>query len=331
MIDIKYKFYLLSLSTWILGVFTLVQPAIAETNSNSNFEPNSNLSLTPIRAQKENFDFTLSQTTETSQDNQAPTSGANQAPTSSGAGSLGDKVQNPVGALISVPFKFTFDFGAPDGSAFILNTQPVIPVTVGDWNLINRAIIPFISTSGSIQGIPEIPEVVRGDGSTGLGDINYSLFVSPAEPGKIIWGVGPSIGLPTATSDQLGSGKWTAGPTAVVLTQPKPWTFGVLARQLWSYAGDSDRDSVSQFLVEPFINYNLSNGWYLLTDLIITANWNADSDNVWTLPLGGGAGKLINIGKQPANIKTELYYNAVRPDSAPEWVWSTTFQLLFPK
>jgi hypothetical protein len=248
-----------------------------------------------------------------------------------GGGDLRAKTQNPVGAMYSVPFKFSADFGAPDGTAFFLNIQPVIPITVGDWNLINRVIAPIVSVEGFIEGTPEIPEGAEGNGAAGLGDINYSVYVSPAEPGKYIWGIGPSLNLPTATDDQLGSGKWSAGATAVVLTQPKPWTLGVLGRQLWSFAGDSDRSEVNQFLLEPFVNYNLSNGWYLITDMIITANWLADSDNRWTVPLGGGVGKMFKIGNQAMNSKLEAYYNVVQPDGAPDWSTSFTIQFLFPR
>jgi hypothetical protein len=248
-----------------------------------------------------------------------------------GSGDLRSAVQNPVGALISLPFKFTFDYGAPNGEASFLNIQPVIPVTVGDWNLINRVIAPLIDSPGEVSGTPAIPNPVPGDGATGLGDINYSLFFSPAAPREVIWGVGPSINFPTATDDQLGSEKWSAGPTAVVLTQPKPWTLGVLGRQLWSFAGDPGRAEVNQFLLEPFVNYNLAKGWYLITDIIITANWKADPSNRWTVPLGGGVGKLFKIGNQAINARTEAYYNVERPDSAPEWQWGFTIQFLFPK
>ncbi len=57
-----------------------------------------------------------------------------------GGDDLQKKVQNPVGSLISVPLKLTADFGAPNGSAYIFNVNPVGPVTVGEWNLINRAL-----------------------------------------------------------------------------------------------------------------------------------------------------------------------------------------------
>ncbi len=248
-----------------------------------------------------------------------------------GGGDLAAKTQNPVGAMYSLPFKFTLDSGASDGEVFVLNIQPVIPVTVGNWNLINRVIVPLIDTPGGVSGTPEIPNPVGDDGATGLGDINYSVFVSPAEPGKIIWGIGPSLMMDTATEDELGSGKWSAGPTAVVLIQPKPWTIGLLGRQLWDFAGDSDRKSFNQLLLEPFINYNLDNGWYLISDMILTANWEADSSNTWTIPLGGGAGKMFAIGNQKMNTKLEAYYNVVKPDGAPDWSMSWTLQFLFPR
>ncbi len=211
----------------------------------------------------------------------------------SGGEDLAAKTQNPVGAMYSLPFKFTFDYGADNGEASFLNVQPVIPVTVGEWNLINRIIVPLIYTEGMISGTPEIPNPIPGNGATGIGDINYSVYVSPAAPGSVIWGVGPSLTLNSATDDQLGSGKWSTGATAVVLVQPKPWTLGLLGRQLWSFAGDEDRKSVNQLLLEPFINYNLDNGWYLISDMVMTANWQADSGNQWTVPLGGGFGKMF--------------------------------------
>jgi len=250
-----------------------------------------------------------------------------------GGDDLRAKVQNPVSSMYSLPLKLTVDFGAPDGSAYFFNINPVIPVTVGDWNLISRALIPaVVSVDGLIAGTPEIPEGVPSrDRKTGLGDINYSLFVSPNKTKPFIWGLGPSINLPTASKDQLGSGKWSAGPTGVILFQPKWGTYGGLVRQLWSFAGDDDRSSVSQMLIEPFINYNLDGGWYLISDMILTANWNASSGQRWTVPLGGGAGKLFKIGNQPINSRLEAYYNIVTPDAGPDWQVVFTFQFLFPK
>jgi hypothetical protein len=248
-----------------------------------------------------------------------------------GGGDLRSAVQNPISSLISLPFKFTFDYGAPNGEASFLNIQPVVPVTVGNWNLVNRAIVPLIDSPGEVAGTPGIPNPTEGDGATGLGDINYSLFFSPVKYDKFIWGIGPSITLPTATNKELGSEKWSAGPTGVVLFQPKWGTFGMLARHLGSFGGDSDRKNINQSLFEPFVNYNLPNGWYLISDIIVTANWDLDSSDIWTVPLGGGVGKLFKIGDQAINARTEAYYNVEKPDNAPNWQWGFTMQFLFPK
>jgi len=247
-------------------------------------------------------------------------------------GDLRAAVQNPISSLISLPFKLTYDSGASNGNATILNINPVIPVTVGDWNLVNRILIPVANVDGAIQG-PGNPSPAPGDGgsASGLGDINYSVYFSPVKVDKVIWGVGPSINIPTANEDQLGSGKWSAGITGVALNVPKWGSMGILGRQLWSFAGDSDRRDVSQMLIEPFLNYNLKNGWFLLTDIIITANWKASNSDRWTVPLGGGAGRVFKIGNQAINSRLEAYYNVEKPTGAPDYTVSFTWQFLFPK
>jgi hypothetical protein len=82
---------------------------------------------------------------------------------------------------------------------------------------------------------------------------------------ELIWGIGPSFNLPTATAKPLGSSKFSMGPAAVALMMPKPWVIGTLVRQLWSVAGPSNRPNVSQLLLQPFVNYNMAGGWYLVS------------------------------------------------------------------
>ena len=250
-----------------------------------------------------------------------------------GGDDLRAKAQNPVSSMYSLPLKLTVDFGAANGEALFFNVNPVIPVTVGNWNLINRAIIPaVISVDGFIEGTPDIPSGAPStERKTGIGDINYTLFFSPADSKGLIWGLGPSLNLPTASEDQLGSGKWSGGASGVLLMQPKWGTWGGLIRQLWSFSGDDDRSDVNQFLVEPFLNYNLEGGWYLISDMILTANWDAPSGQKWTVPIGGGVGKLFTIGKQAINSRLEAYYMVEKPDKAPDWQIIFTWQFLFPK
>lgn len=242
-----------------------------------------------------------------------------------GEEALAQAVQNPVGDLISVPLQnnTNFGFGPYDRTQNVLNIQPVVPIGLGsDWNLITRTIFPVTTQ----------PEFFSESGSTtGLGDVNFTAFVSPAKPGKFIWGAGPAIILPTATDETLGSGKWSAGPSLVGLTIQGPWVAGLLVSQVWSFAGQSDRGDVNFFLAQYFVNYNMDHGWYLVSAPIITSNWEASSGNQWIVPFGAGAGKIFRIGKQPINFNTQAFYNAVKPDFGPDWQWRVQLQFMFPK
>lgn len=247
---------------------------------------------------------------------------------------LAKAAQNPVAAMISLPFQNNTYFGVgPHGdTANVLNIQPVIPIGLGNWNVISRTIAPLIYLPDLAPGLDAIANDPQGnDGSFGLGDINQSFYFSPAKPGAVIWGVGPSITLPTATDNSLGSEKWSAGPAAVALAMPGHWVLGSLVRQLWSFAGDSDRQDVNQTLIQPFVNYNFDGGWYAVSSPVITANWEADSDDTWTVPVGGGMGKIFHIGGQAMNAQAQAFYNVEQPEFGPDWSIRFQLQFLFPK
>jgi hypothetical protein len=248
---------------------------------------------------------------------------------------LAAAAQNPIAAVYSLPFQNNTYFGAGPNhneTANVLNIQPVLPFTFGELNIISRTIAPLIYLPGLSTDTSDITSETPFSGSHfGLGDINQSLFFSPAHSEELLWGVGPAFSLPTATATPLGSGKFSMGPTAVGLVMPKSWVIGILGRQLWSVAGSSDRSNVSQLLLQPFVNYNLPEGWYLTSSPIITANWNATPGNKWNFPLGGGIGKILKIGEQPINIGLQAFDYVQSPNGGPRWALRFQVQLLFPR
>lgn len=238
---------------------------------------------------------------------------------------LARAVQNPVANLISLPFQnnTNFEWGPDERVQNVLNIQPVLPFQIAEgWNLITRTILPIVSQPGVLPG---------QDRETGLGDTTFTAFLSPAASGKLLWGAGPIFLLPTATDDRLGSDKWGLGPSLVVLTMPGNWVIGSLFSNVWSVGGSGDRD-VNLFTWQYFVNYNLPNGWYLASAPINTANWEADrGSDVWTVPVGGGFGKIVRIGRLPVNLSIQGFYNVVRPEVVGEWSGRFQVQLLFPK
>ena len=231
--------------------------------------------------------------------------------------------QNPVAAMISLPLKnrFSFDAGSEDAFTYELEMQPVYPVNLGKLNLINRFILPIAYQE---------PRYPGESYETGLRDLTYQAFFSPADAGEVIWGLGPAMIIPTHTENSLGNDKWAAGPAAIALTIRGPWVSGLLAQHFWDFAGDSDAADVNVSSLQYFVNYNFPN-FYLNTSPTMLYDWKADSDDDWTIPVGGGIGKVFLFCEMPVDIRVSAYWNVEAPDHAPDWFTEFQVKFLFPK
>jgi len=141
------------------------------------------------------------------------------------------------------------------------------------------------------------------------------------------------VQAPTNTDDVLGNKNWGMGPTAVVLKLEKgsPWVYGALFNNIWSLSSNKQGGRYNNFLLQAFLNYNFPGGLYLTSSPVITANWEADSSQRWTVPLGGGISKIFHIGKLPVNTQIGAYYNIVHPDNGANWQLRAQMQFMFPK
>lgn len=239
------------------------------------------------------------------------------------SGALARAAQNPLATMITFPMQanFNLNVGPYDRQLFNLNVQPVVPFPGDKWNIISRTIIP-------INSVP----VGETDSVFGIGDTMLTLFWSPAKAAKVTWGVGPIIGLPTASNpEMLGSGKFGLGPSAVLFYQTGRWTMGGLLSNIWSVAGDSARDDYSLLTFQWFVNYNFGGGWALGSVPIVTANWKADSDDRWTIPWGLQVSKIMRAGEQPVNVLLGYYYNSEHPEGAADSQVRLQLNFMFPK
>ena len=248
------------------------------------------------------------------------------------AGDLAKKVQNPLANLVSLPMQFNFNDGVDTGPVaggdvpggrrfFNLNVQPVIPYPGEKWNIISRTIIP-------VNSVP----IDETDSVFGLGDVNFSLFWSPAKPSHLTWGVGPAIVLPTASNPEvLGSEKWSIGPTGVIFYGTGNWTLGVVTSNVWSVAGNSERQDVNFFFAQWFVNYNFGKGLALGTAPIITCDWERESGDQCTIPLGLQISKVTHFGAQPVNLLLGYYDNVQHPDGGAESQVRIQVNFMFPQ
>ena len=199
---------------------------------------------------------------------------------------LAKAIENPISDLYYIPFQnlTNFNVGPHKGTQDILNIQPVIPIHINsEWNVITRTIIPLV-WNPSMQPGKTVP--------FGIAPITFSAFLTPAgKPANgLVWGVGPVVQIPAASSSTLGSSVWGGGPTAVIIKMSGPWVIGALINNVWSFGGDNGPTGkraggtgYSVMTLQPGINYNFSDGWFINSAPIITANWLTAGDKAGAL------------------------------------------------
>ena len=238
--------------------------------------------------------------------------------------------QNPIASLISVPFDFDNyqNVGQDDKTQNIILAKPVVPIDITEnWNFVLRALIPFIDQ----------PDSGPIDGKTGVGDITLQSYFVPKKTDSLggdnfwTWGVGPVLQFDTASDDILGTGRNAAGIGGVLFGKINNWAVGALLNNVWDVDSSRTREGVNLMTAQPFVNYNLDNGWYLKTDPVITYNQKADSGNKWTVPVGGGFGRVSNWGKQAVKWSVSAYGYADSPDGGANALVQVSFVFLFPK
>lgn len=230
------------------------------------------------------------------------------------ADQLARQLSNPVADLISVPLQLNYDTGySPGNDKWILNIQPVVPISISDeWNVISRTILPVIA-----------------QGDTGLGDITQSLFLSPKRPTASGWviGVGPAFLIPTG-SNGFSLDQWAVGPTAVVLKQEGAWTYGALANQLWAVSNSGNGRDVNSMFLQPFVAKSLGSGRTVSLNAESTYDWNGGG---WTIPLNLSYSRVTKWGSQMVSLAGGVRVYLDKPEGGPDWGLRGVVTLLFPK
>ena len=238
---------------------------------------------------------------------------------------LAKKLSNPIADLVSLPFQFNWEngIGPLDLTRYILNIQPVMLFSLNTkTNMIVRVIAPIVS-----QPAPPVP---GGVAASGVSDVLTSFFFSPTRSG-VVWGIGPVVSVPSTTVPTLGTEKWSAGPTAVVLKQEGGLTYGALVNQVWSFAGNASREDVSQMFLQPFLAYTTKDAWTYTIQSESTGNWQIDGDGRWNVPINLAVAKLSTFGTFPASYQLGGGYFVVHPDNGATWKIRAAITILMPR
>ncbi len=237
------------------------------------------------------------------------------------AAEISKQLSNPLAKIINMPLQQNWDYGAgpnDDGQHYYLQIQPVIPVELGtDWTMLSRTIFKL-----------ENEHNMGYDSATGLGDVSQTFFFAPN--GNFhgwLGGVGPVFLIPLASQPELGSKKWGAGPSAIVLRQTEHWTYGLLASHTWSFAGNENRPDINSTFLQPFIARQLPGAWSVTAASEYSYDWNTDEE---IFPVNLMVAKVVHIGKMPVSFSVGGRYYLDKPSGGPDWGLRGMVTLVLP-
>lgn len=245
-----------------------------------------------------------------------PSAAAKPASSSASANSTATQAQSPLTPLWSVINEnyTSGGVGPLHKTQNILIVEPIIPLKLTpDWNLITRWNTPITYQPRLAEPVGPFPGIGP---EFGLSNMQPQFFFTPAHPGSFTFAVGPALWLPTATDKTLGINKTGGGPVFVGLTTQGPLLAGFLAQNVWAGTTGTSLTGqrVNTLTIEPFVFYNLpEGGWFLTYRPIITADWTVNEHNRWTVPLGGGFGRVMPIGPLVFDWQVQAFYNGITP------------------
>ena len=234
---------------------------------------------------------------------------ANAAQSGNYASDLAKQSNNPGAPLMQLTVQNTYspENYAGDGGANELQFQPVIPLPafgILPWPSIARPSVPLATSAGPAH-------------ETSLGDIELLYILVPHLQAAFSWGFGAEFTFPTAGADSNGEGKWIGGPAAYLLATRGNLQFGAIARQRNSFAGESSREDISEMAVQPILQYNLNNGWYVsMGDFDWTFDWR---DGGTTIPAAFQVGRITSLGAHLYNLSVEGGYYLAHDGPGPRY------------
>jgi hypothetical protein len=150
----------------------------------------------------------------------------------------------------------------------------------------------------------------------------FAAYLFDTDDPSVSFGVGPLLGVPTATEDEVGTGQWSAGAAAVLFdARSSVIQYGGLVTYQTKIAGSDRVDDLSLLAVQPFGFLQLGSGVYFRSVGI----WAFDLESGdYSIPIGAGLGKVVKMGKVVFNFYLEPQYTVLH-----EGAGQPEYQVLF--
>jgi hypothetical protein len=254
-----------------------------------------------------------------------------------GPAEMARKLQDPLANIkaIMTDNVIGFNTGNDEGTSYGFQLQPIYAIDFPDrgFTFLPRAVIPIMGlepgTKTRITGEDGNPTPSGSSSVWGLGDTMLQFFFAPHTKKKWKFGVGPQFSLATHTDRDLRGPDWGAGVAGVAVGDiTKNIAFAGIVGNHWSFDGD-----FNSAMIQPMFFYNFESipGAYMAYNAVISADWKADADDTWTVPLGLSIGRTLDMGQgNGLDMMIGPYYNVVRPDGAADWMLRFGISWIFP-
>ncbi len=249
------------------------------------------------------------------------------------AAEMARKLQDPLANISVIMTDNDILFRTGDGeTSYQFQIQPVHAIDFPEYGftLIPRAVIPIVGAAplADIPGL-ENPQPAGGGTTWGLSDIITQVFFAPKTESNWKWGAGPQISWDTHTDSMLKGPGWGAGVAGVLTGSLTPAvSLSFIVGNLWAFQGD-----FNTLLLQPMLFYNFDSvpGAYIGYNAVITADWKADSGNIWTVPLGSVVGRTFDMGGgYGLDLMVGAYANVAKPEGGPDWSLKFGVNFLLP-
>ncbi len=229
--------------------------------------------------------------------------------------SLEQAASDPTASLMSLQFSdwYAFDYHKIDEDDNSLVFRSAIPFAIGEQKHILRFTLPFITDHPALDN--------------GLSDTTvFDLLVFERSWGR--FGVGAVGLLPTGGSGR-GAEKWGLGPAVGFVARQEGYLFGLFNQNVFTVAGEEERDDINISSFQPIFNYKLGSGWSMsFSEMQITYDW---ENSRWSnLPLGAGINKLHKFGELPVQFNLQYEHNFADDEVAQSDIARFTVKFLLP-